>query len=67
MTRRKKRIVSRYDHGNVIVLKNGKYRLDYMTADGRRHRPSFVTRDEAETALRIFHAQSLNDTSRWPS
>jgi integrase len=56
-TRRKRaKLISRQEAGNVIKLPDGRYRIDCVDSKGRRHRPAFPTKDEAIAALSTIAA-----------
>src|SRR5258705_10320027 len=57
-TRRKRaKLISRQEAGNIIKLPDGRFRIDCVDSRGERHRPAFATKDEAIAALERIAAK----------
>lgn len=71
MAKAKTKTIRKSEAGNVVKLRDGRFRIDCLDSRGKRHRPAFATKDEAFSALdRItarkskgeFYVESANTT-----
>ena len=57
---RRPKVISSTEAGKIIKLPNGRFRIDCQDSTGKRHRPSFATKDEAKAVLTTIAAQKTN-------
>jgi len=51
MAKARTKVISKTSAGNIVRLRDGRFRLDCKDSWGKRHRPAFATREEAVAQL----------------
>lgn len=50
-SKRRSKLISSTDAGNISKLRDGRFRIDYRDSRGNRARPAFATQEEAVATL----------------